>query len=134
MKKKKFAAGFATFILAFQLTACGSGQTVTLSDNTSATAPSQTETTLSQTETVPVGFQAPDHDNLNYSDAYIVAKEKVTLRFGMSQHPNITDYKDNKLTKWLEETCNVNLEFDLYPSADAASKIRILMGEPLGWV
>ena len=70
---------------------------------------------------------APDHDNIDMSGEYPKCKEPVTIRIGLTQDPLVTDYEDNKFTKFLEETCNVNIEFDLYPAADAESKIRILI-------
>ncbi|MDL2232443.1 extracellular solute-binding protein [Ruminococcaceae bacterium OttesenSCG-928-L11] len=127
---KKAAAIVAGLLVAAQLVACGGGST---SGSTASSAPSTASSTApaAQSEAPAAvgqeGFEAPDHANLDVSGDFVKNKETVSLKFGMAQGATVTDYKDNKLTKWLEETCNVDLSFDLYPASDAASKIRILI-------
>ncbi len=45
---------------------------------------------------------------------YLSADGKVTLTIGLKTSALIMDHKNNELTKWVEEKCNVNLEFQEY--------------------
>lgn len=42
--------------------------------------------------------------------------DKVTLTVGIPQNTAITSYEDNALTKYIEESLNMNLEFEYYAS------------------
>jgi len=49
---------------------------------------------------------------------------KTTLTIGLSANANILDYDNNALTRWLEEQCDVNLEFTIYATgSDVATQI-----------
>ncbi len=52
-----------------------------------------------------------------------MVKEKETLRLVISQSPHILSYKygENKLTTYLQDRTNVEIEFILFPEADAAT-------------
>ena len=42
--------------------------------------------------------------------------EPYTLTVLIPQRPEVADYKDNDLTRWVEKSCNVNLEFEYLPT------------------
>lgn len=67
------------------------------------------------------------HDpNLNAVGTEPIAKEKVTLTIGIRQHSNVENFDTNKLTQWLEEIGNVDLEFVEFPNSEMISKIRLM--------
>ena len=53
--------------------------------------------------------------------------EPYTLTVLIPQRPEVADYKDNDLTRWIESSCNVNLEFEYLPSDDANQKLAIMI-------
>jgi len=58
------------------------------------------------------------------TDDDVVPDEKVKLSVGIPVSATVLDNYDNALTKWIEEECNVELEFVEYASGnDAASQI-----------
>ncbi len=60
---------------------------------------------------------------MNEPGTFPIAKEKITLTIGVEQNQMVEDWKTNALTKELEEKAGVNLEFEIFPGADAASKV-----------
>ena len=51
----------------------------------------------------------------------------VTITIGLVSNANVTDYKDNAYTKWLEEQTGLNLEFQQFMSAkDAATQVALM--------
>ncbi|MDR1891426.1 MAG: extracellular solute-binding protein [Oscillospiraceae bacterium] len=48
-----------------------------------------------------------------------VSDEKVTITLGLPQNANVTSYDDNALTKYLEESLNVDLEFVYFAGTSA---------------
>lgn len=42
--------------------------------------------------------------------------EPYTLTILIPQRPEVADYKDNDLTRWVEQSCNVNLESSICPA------------------
>ncbi len=75
----------------------------------------------------PTAFKAVDDANLNTTGKLPLLKDKVTLSVGMVQNAMVQDYDTNEFTKWIEETVNVDLKFDLYPSKDAQTKVRVMI-------
>ncbi len=61
--------------------------------------------------------------------------EPITLTIGIKTNGNVTDYKDNDLTKWLEEQTGLNIEFMLFngSTAEAATQVALMIasGEKL---
>ena len=49
--------------------------------------------------------------------------EKVTLTIGLGKRADVSDYDDNRLTQWLEESCNVDIEFVFYNGSEIATQI-----------
>ena len=62
-----------------------------------------------------------------------LADEPETLTILIDEDTLIIDYKENKMTKYIEENCNVNLEFVLLPATDPAQKLQLMInsGEKL---
>lgn len=44
------------------------------------------------------------------------SNEKVTLTVGLPQNVSVSDYEDNALTKYIEESLNMDLEFQFFAS------------------
>lgn len=60
---------------------------------------------------------------MNEAGTFPISKEKITLTVGVQQNQGIEDWETNALTKELEEKANVDLQFEIFPAADTASKI-----------
>ena len=60
---------------------------------------------------------------MNEAGTFPISKERITLTIGVEQNQNVQDWETNALTKELEEKANVDLQFEIFPAADAASKI-----------
>lgn len=65
--------------------------------------------------------------NLNALGEFPICKEKVTLKLLIGQNANVTDYEENSYTKKIEEYGNVNLDFEVIPSADISTKLNLMM-------
>ena len=126
MKLKRNVALLLAALMAASFTACG-GETSSGSQPGSETASGGSETVSETTGTEAGDFVCPDYDNLDFEGDYINCKETVTLDIGCYQDPLITDYDDNKLTNYLEELLNIEISWQLYPAADALSKIRVMI-------
>ena len=50
-----------------------------------------------------------------------------TITIAVPEVTRISDWKNNEQTKYIEEALNVNLEFEVYPSADFTSKINAMV-------
>lgn len=126
MKLKRNVALLLAALMAASFTACG-GETSSGSQPGSETASGGSETVSETTGTEAGDFICPDYDNLDFEGDYITCKETATLKIGCYQSPLITDYDDNKLTIYLEELLNIDIQWQLYPAADALSKIRVMI-------
>ena len=124
-KMKKILAVLLAAMSAASLAACGGNETASSGASSSggAAAPGVGE----GAETAAEDFVCPDYDNLNFDGDYITCKETTTLEIGCYQDPLITDYDDNKMTNYLEDLLNIEIEWELYPAADALSKIRVMI-------
>lgn len=60
---------------------------------------------------------------MNEAGTFPISKERITLTVGVQQNQGIEDWDTNALTKELEEKANVDLQFEVFPAADTASKI-----------
>lgn len=122
-KMQKIALILISSLVAAQLSACNS-----TSDNSSNNQPTESaQADNSSNAGTTEEFICSDYDNLDFSGDYITCKETTTLRIGSYQSPLVTDYDDNKLTKYLEELLNIDIEWELYPASDALSKIRVMI-------
>lgn len=61
------------------------------------------------------------------------AEERETLTILIQEDTLITSYEDNAFTTYVEEGCNVDLEFVLLPATDASQKLQLMIssGEKL---
>ena len=64
---------------------------------------------------------------LNAPGEFPIAKEKTKITIGVQQNAMIEDWETNALTLELEEKANVDIEFIVFPSADAESKIAAMV-------
>ena len=53
--------------------------------------------------------------------------EPITLTIGIKTNGNVTDYKDNDLTRWLEEQTGLNLEFMQFRGTNAENATQIAL-------
>ena len=53
--------------------------------------------------------------------------EPITLTIGIKTNGNVTDYKDNDLTRWLEEQTGLNLEFMQFSGTNAENATQIAL-------
>ncbi len=56
-----------------------------------------------------------------------VVKEPVTLTIMTEDHFNVSDYYDNKFTKFIEEQTGVTIEWVLVPQTDTIQKVNLLL-------
>lgn len=67
-------------------------------------------------------------DELNPVGEYPIAKETTALTILMQQDVLVEDYDTNAFTLWIEETCNVDLEFELLPAgSDGTDKLALML-------
>lgn len=56
-----------------------------------------------------------------------IVKEPVQLKIFIAQHPNIEDYDDNKMTKFMEEQTGVDIVWEIVPAQDASQRVNLLL-------
>lgn len=56
-----------------------------------------------------------------------IVSEKVDMSVFLAQNSTVSDYEDNKMTKWMEETTNVHVLWNIVPEQDAAQKLNLLL-------
>ena len=59
--------------------------------------------------------------------AGLAEEERPTLTILMAQDTYVEDYETNAFTKFIEDSMNVNLDFELLPAADAADKLSVMI-------
>ena len=59
--------------------------------------------------------------------AGLAEEERPTLTILMAQDTYVEDYETNAFTKVIEDSMNVNLDFELLPAADAADKLSVMI-------
>ena len=111
---KKIIALIMALVLAFGLVACGAGGNVA-TENNETDGPKERVTRISSTEwdgSLPL--VQPGEDN------------KLTI--GIRTNANVTDFKDNEFTRYLEEKTGLDLEFVVFAakSGDAATQISLM--------
>ena len=65
--------------------------------------------------------------NLSESGFPVVVGEPATLTLLKAEDTLVTDFEVNAFTQYVEENCNVNLDFTLLPASDAASKLQLMI-------
>ena len=83
----------------------------------------------SKTEDKPA--DKPEEKVEEKADRKVDRSEKVKLTIGLSQRTDVVDYKNNALTKWLEDTCNVDLDFVFYTDSKTQVATSIAANEKL---
>ena len=53
--------------------------------------------------------------------------DRPTLTILMAQDTYVEDYETNAFTKYIEDSMNVNLDFELLPASDAADKLAVMI-------
>lgn len=67
-------------------------------------------------------------EDLNPVGTYPIAKETTVLTILMQQDVLVEDYDTNAFTLWVEETCNVDLQFELLPAGtDGTDKLALML-------
>ncbi|MBQ7566200.1 MAG: extracellular solute-binding protein [Oscillospiraceae bacterium] len=116
---KKWIALFLCAVLLLGLAACGETTDAPVNTDTPASAPEITGTEEGWDGSLPL--VQPGEDN------------KLTI--GITTSANVTDYKDNAYTKWLEEQTGVDLEFVQFSGTakDAGTQVSLMIaaGEEL---
>ena len=56
-----------------------------------------------------------------------IVDEPIELTVMVAQNPAVTDYVDNKLTKYMEEKTNIKINWEVIPSNDIGQKISLLL-------
>jgi len=56
-----------------------------------------------------------------------IVDEPYTLRIFFQQEPQVLDYEDNKLTKFLEEKTGIKIQWDLVTSKDKTQKMNLIL-------
>lgn len=137
MRKRQLTAAVLASAMAatLALTGCGdSGDSATTAKTEASQTEKETEADKDSDETKTEATEAEetkkDAGDASGGDEAIGNGE--TLVIGMQTNTYITDYKDNYLTKKLEEELNVNLEFYELPqtAADLQSKLSLMVTNP----
>lgn len=63
----------------------------------------------------------------NPGGVFPISKETVPLTIAMAENAKVEDFETNMQTLMLEEYGNFDLSFELYPSADYATKINLMV-------
>jgi len=65
--------------------------------------------------------------NLNAPGVFPICKETVTLKVGIGQYTTIQDWATNYMTKQLEAKGNFKLEFEVFPGAEFAQQLNLMV-------
>lgn len=82
---------------------------------------------LSLAMALPMAVSAEGSVPVSAKGELPIVEEPVTLKIFMSQEPSVTDYVDNKLTKYLEEQTGIHVEWELVPVQDREQKLNLLL-------
>ena len=115
-------------------TAAGAAETTAAA--TAATTAAAATTTVQAASQDPGAAIPPLTDPLanTFRSSQIVKEPgSVTLTCALSQNANVSSYEDNFMTSWLQEQTGINIEFELFPSQDALTKLDLMAssGDPL---
>lgn len=125
MERKRRLAFFLSIILciATLLTACGakeqpSSDSNTTTDSINVSKVPETDDKNEQGST-STGLTDP---NVAEPGTIPVLKEPTDIIVGISEDPNVLDYEDNYMTKWIKERTNVNIIFHRYPNKSSEAR------------
>ena len=158
---KKLLALLMALVLTLGLMACGGTTTtppdVLGGDPTTPETPSTGDPTTPEAPTTGDTTEEPevvvdpwdgDYENATFEDVFKYGVGSVnwdgslpltttgeTLSIGVRTQTKVTDWKDNPLTKWLEEKTGVNLEFQVFAgsASDVVTQLMLMFsgGESL---
>jgi putative aldouronate transport system substrate-binding protein len=104
------------------LTACTTTPTTT--KGTTGATTTGTGTTAPTTTADPNAWKSDP--NLNEPGVEPICKETVTLKIGLRENANVTDFTTNDMTKLIEERGNFKLDFQFYTS-EMATQINLII-------
>jgi putative aldouronate transport system substrate-binding protein len=61
-----------------------------------------------------------------------IVQQPVTLRVFYQQEPQVLDFVDNKMTKYLEKQTNIKIDWDLVLSRDKTTKLNLMLATNQG--
>lgn len=126
MKKRVISAILVSAILAGSLMGCGQNKAApdaSNSSSSSATIEKEADPAASaSTDTVDTAAAeaAGEFDPHTICDG-------VTITIAVPENTRISDWKNNDSCRYIEEKLGVNLEFEVYPSADFTTKINTMV-------
>lgn len=121
MRKTGFKLLALITLVMLVLSAC------TPAETTGGTGSTTTKGTTGGTTTTTTSGGGWESDpNLNEPGVEPICKETVTLKIGLRENANVTDFSTNDQTKLLEERGNFDLEFDFYTS-EMATQINLIV-------
>lgn len=109
---KRFSAAILCIVLVVMVTACMKTPATTDTQGNVSQGTTAAPTTAS---------------NVTAPGEFPICKEKIEIKVGIVQDPNVEDYDTNKLTKWYEEKGNFDLVFEMFPSKDAQQKLEVMI-------
>ena len=117
MKKSKVLATFLCGAMLLSLASCGNN------GGSSSSTPSSS---------TPVSSEPAAKSDLSEPGVLPIWQGEGTPEIGIlvTQNDCVSDFKDNAYTKWIEESCNVSLNFELIPSVDTDTVLntRVVSG------
>lgn len=125
-KKKILSMLLVTGMAVSLLGGCGNNNVDDEPDNEKESSSEEEEADNKSQEEDPATEDGFEHDPvLNDLGVEPICKETVTLTVGIKSSANVEDYETNYYTQLIEETANVDLEFIVYPAAEATEKLRM---------
>ena len=119
MKKSKVLATFLCGAMLLSLASCG--------NNGGSSTPSSTPSS-----STPVSSEPAAKSDLSEPGVLPIWQGEGTPEIGIlvTQNDYVSDFKNNAYTKWIEESCNVSLNFELIPSVDTDTVLntRVVSG------
>lgn len=116
---KKFTALFlAILVILSCLSGCGDKKDDTKKEDTKKEDTKKEDTTTPSTPST--GDKTEDK-----KEEKPKRTEKVTITIGIKRNANVEDYETNEQTKWIEEMCNVDLEFFYFPADTSAAQQQL---------
>ena len=75
------------------------------------------------------GFAAADEGGLSEPGVLPIwtGSEPAVIRVLTPENPKVSDFDDNAYTKWIEEGCNVDLQFSFLPATDTLQKLTTMI-------
>ena len=117
--KRFFSIVLSALLAAGSLAGCSGGGDQAASGGTSSAAEGSQASSSSAASAPAVSDKAPGE--------MPIVDEPITLSIFFQQEPQVLDYEDNKLTKFLEEKTNIHIEWNLVLSKDKDQKLNLLL-------